>query len=46
VPQVEIDGARYHRGLRCETPYTSGAGPVWVERSLYRSAGGGRAMCP
>jgi hypothetical protein len=46
VPQVEIAGARYHRVLRCETTYTSAAGPVRVERSLYRSAGGGRAMCP
>src|SRR6266705_7190979 len=25
VPAVEIDGARYHRVLRCETTYTSAA---------------------
>jgi hypothetical protein len=45
-PQVEVEGARYDRGLRCETTYNSAAGPVRVERSLYRSSSGGRAICP
>jgi hypothetical protein len=46
VPQVEIEGERYDRVLRCETTYNSAAGPVRVERSLYRHPGGGRATCP
>jgi hypothetical protein len=46
VPQVEIDGTRYDRVLRCETTYTSAAGPVRIARSLYRSPSGGRAICP
>jgi hypothetical protein len=46
VPQVEVEGERYARVLRCETTYTSAAGPVRVERSLYRSPSGGRAICP
>lgn len=46
APQVEIDGERYDRVLRCETTYTSAAGPVRVERSLYRGPGGGRSLCP
>lgn len=46
APQVEIDGERHHRVLRCETTYLSAAGPVRVERSLYRSPSGGRARCP
>jgi hypothetical protein len=46
VPQVEVEGERYNRVLRCETTYNSAAGPVRVERSLYRSSGGGDAICP
>ena len=46
VPQVESQGERYDRVLRCETTYNSAAGPVRVERSLYRSPSGGRAICP
>jgi hypothetical protein len=46
VPQVEVEGERYDRVLRCETTSTSAAGPVRVERSLYRSPRGGRAICP
>jgi hypothetical protein len=46
VPQVEVEGERYDRVLRCETTYNSAAGPVRVERSLYRHGGGGRAICP
>ena len=38
VPQVEVEGERYDRVLRCETTYNSAAGPVRVERSLYRSS--------
>jgi hypothetical protein len=46
VPQVEVEGERYDQVLRCETTYNSAAGPVRVERSLYRSLSGGRAICP
>jgi hypothetical protein len=46
VPQVEVEGERYDRVLRCETTYNSAAGPVRIERSLYRSSSGGRAICP
>jgi hypothetical protein len=46
VPQVESEGKRYDRVLRCETTYNSAAGPVRVARSLYRSSRGGRAICP
>jgi hypothetical protein len=46
VPQVEVEGERYDQVLRCETTYNSAAGPVRVERSLYRHPRGGRAICP
>jgi hypothetical protein len=46
VPQVEIDGERYDRVLRCETTYNSAVGPVRVERSLYRHPSEGGALCP
>ena len=46
VPAVEVDGERYQRVLRCATTYTSAAGPVRVERSLYRPPHGGHAVCP
>ena len=46
VPAIEVEGERYHRVLRCATTYTSAAGPVRVERSLYRSSRGGHAVCP
>lgn len=46
VPQLEIDGERHRRVLRCETTYNSAAGPVRVERSLYRPPGGGASVCP
>jgi hypothetical protein len=46
VPQIEIDGERYDRVLRCETTYNSAVGPLRVERSLYRHPSGGRTVCP
>ena len=46
VPAVEVDGARYHRVLRCATTYTSAVGPVRVERSLYRHSHDAYAVCP
>jgi hypothetical protein len=46
VPQIEVEGERYDQVLRCETTYTSAAGPVRVARSLYRPPRGGRAICP
>jgi hypothetical protein len=46
VPVVAVDGERYHQVLRCATTYTSAAGPVRVERSLYRPSQGGPTLCP
>jgi hypothetical protein len=46
VPQVESAGERYDRGVRGATTYNRAAGPLRVARRLYRSAGGGRAVCP
>ena len=46
VPAIEVEGERYHRVLRCETTYNSAAGPVRVERSLYRPSQGGPTVCP
>ena len=46
VPAVEVDGTRCYRVLRCETTYASAAGPVRVERSLYRHPQGGHTVCP
>jgi hypothetical protein len=47
VPTIEVEGQRYHRVLRCETTYNSAAGPVRVERSLYRQKhGSDHAVCP
>ncbi len=47
VPTIEVAGERYQQVLRCEMTYTSAAGPVRAERSLYRHKdGSGRAVCP
>ena len=46
VPAIEVEGERCHRVLRCETTYASAAGPVRVERSLYRHPQGDHAVCP
>ena len=46
VPTIEVAGERCHRVLRCATTYQSAAGPVRVERSLYRPSQGGQTVCP
>jgi hypothetical protein len=47
VPVIEVDGERYRRVLRCEQTYSSAAGPVRVERALYRQhPADERALCP
>lgn len=47
VPILEVEGQRYHRVLRCAQTYCSAAGPVRVERTLYRARQGAeRALCP
>jgi hypothetical protein len=47
VPVIEGDGQRYRRVLRCEQTYSSAAGPVRVERTLYRPRHAGeRTLCP
>ena len=45
VPHVEMEGQRHHRVLRSAHGYTTAAGPVTVERTLYR-CGRGRAVVP
>jgi hypothetical protein len=47
VPAIEVESQCYHRVLRCAQTYCSAAGPVRVERTLYRARQGGeRALCP
>ena len=47
VPTIEVKGQRYYRVLRCAQTYSSAAGPVRVERTLYRARlGDERALCP
>jgi len=46
VPTVVIEGAEYRRVVRCEQTYTGAAGPVRVERTLYRRHTGEQALCP
>ena len=43
-----VEGTTYRRVLRCEETYFSAAGPVRVERTLYkdRTDEGARAICP
>jgi len=45
---VVVDGITYRRVVRCEETYFAAAGPVRVERTLYkdRSDEAGRAICP
>jgi len=45
---VVVDGATYRRVLRCEEVYFTAAGPVRIERTLYkdRTDEGGRAIAP
>ena len=40
VPVIDVDGQRYRRVLRCEQTYSSAAGPVRVEQTLYRQRQG------
>ena len=44
TPIVVRDGKVYHQVLRQNKTYTSAAGPVKVERSLYRAEG--QCICP
>lgn len=44
VPIIEYEGKIYHHVLRKEKTYTSSAGKVTVERSLYRADG--QCICP
>jgi len=46
VPVVFIDGKAYRQVLREKKTYMSAAGPVAVERSLYRSRNDEKALCP
>lgn len=44
--RVAVNGRVYRRSLRCEETYTSAAGPVRVERTLYAPCEGGATECP
>jgi hypothetical protein len=47
VPELEIDGERYCRAVRCEETYVAASGTVRVMRTLYRSpARDDRCLCP
>lgn len=46
VPEIDVDGVRHRRVLRVEKSYLCSAGPVRVERTLYRPQGGGPAVVP
>ena len=48
VEAIVVDGATYRRVLRCEDTYFTAAGPIHIERTLYkdRTDEAGRAICP
>ena len=47
APEVVVQGQRYRRVLRSPQTYQSLAGPLHLERHLYRPEGGrGRTICP
>jgi hypothetical protein len=48
VEAVVVDGDTYRRVVRCEETYFTAAGPVHIERTLYkdRTDETGRAICP
>jgi hypothetical protein len=48
VEAVVVEGDTYRRVLRCEDTYFTAAGPVHIERTLYkdRTDETGRAICP
>jgi len=45
---IEVEGVTYRRALRCVQTYLTAAGPVRIERTLYkdRTDEAGRAICP
>lgn len=47
VPVIEVEGIPYRRVLQCAQTYTSAAGPLRVERTLYaQRQDRTRALCP
>jgi hypothetical protein len=48
VEAIVVDGDTYRRVVRCEDTYFTAAGPVHIERTLYkdRTDETGRAICP
>ena len=48
VGAIKVEGVTYRRVVRCEETYFSAAGPVRVERTLYkdRTDEAGNAICP
>ncbi len=46
LPAISFDGKEYRQAVRCENTYLSSVGPVRVERSLYRTKGQDKTICP
>ncbi len=46
TPAVVVEGVLHRRVLRCAETYMSAAGPVRVERTLYRASGQSETICP
>ena len=46
APRIVVGGKVHHRAGRYPATYYSSAGPVVVERTIYRPAGGGRTIDP
>lgn len=46
VAQIEVDGETYRRVGSSESTYQTAAGPIGVNRHLYRANGERRAICP
>ncbi len=46
APFVILDEKEYRQVLRCEQTYTSAAGQIRVERSLYRTKNETQSICP
>jgi len=45
-PKVEFKGEIYRSATRCEKTYMSSAGPIRVERTLYRTRNDSPCICP
>ncbi len=46
IPFIMLDEKEYRQVIRCEQTYTSAAGQIRVERSLYRAKNETQSICP